>query len=283
MSDLASLPEQLFGPFAAIHDEHPDCHISPYYEGVFFEYARDAPATQTWDLAVYDSVVAATGARRILDLGCGAGRITSHLAKRQDVERVAGLDNSLAAAEAFHQMLGAHEKISFIHSDIAYPEGNADFDLAILGNLNINCFLNPEEVKAAFRGVKTHLAAGGQLLVLVFTPEVAETFPTAGMDAVAFTDAQNCTRLIWRAMQFDPATSILQRNYFIEGRDGERIIFPGVLGVCRERIWTVSEILQLADDTDYRCVDSTTHCLEGGNADGWTCQAVLLLPNTENS
>ncbi|MEX2519015.1 MAG: methyltransferase domain-containing protein [Paracoccaceae bacterium] len=86
-----------------------------------------------------DAVMAAirdTGARSVLDLGCGDGDLLLRLASEPRVERITGVDLSLPAIERLRsslRALPAGPKIDLIHGSMIEPDpALAGFDCAAL-------------------------------------------------------------------------------------------------------------------------------------------------------
>jgi 3' terminal RNA ribose 2'-O-methyltransferase Hen1 len=110
----------------------------------------DRPAEKTEDtletpLSLNDqrlgSVVAAlrsSGAKRVLDLGCGEGKLTRELLKEKQFEKIVGLDVSIRSLEAAQRRLKLErlptkqaERIKLIHGSLMYRDKRLEgFDAA---------------------------------------------------------------------------------------------------------------------------------------------------------
>lgn len=77
-----------------------------------------------------------SGARSVLDLGCGDGDLVLRLLEAPGIERIAGLDLSLPALERLRGELkarGAEERVTLLHGSMtAPPPGLGGFDCAAL-------------------------------------------------------------------------------------------------------------------------------------------------------
>jgi trans-aconitate 2-methyltransferase len=102
---------------------------------------RDYSAAQEsrssdWDAATYDQIadpmtrwgtsvlerLSLKGQERVLDAGCGSGRVTEHLCNRLPGGAVVALDLSSAMlAEATRRLAPFAERVSFVRADLARP------------------------------------------------------------------------------------------------------------------------------------------------------------------
>lgn len=109
-----------------------------------------------WDLAGLLQPVAAP---RLVDLGCGDGRLTAALHERIGAARTTGIDSSpemLAAAEAC-----STETLAFRRGDLATWSGTADI---VVANASLHWVPDHERVLSGWRA---GLDPGGQLAVQV--------------------------------------------------------------------------------------------------------------------
>jgi 3' terminal RNA ribose 2'-O-methyltransferase Hen1 len=109
-------------------------------------------------LGSVQSVLKASGARRVLDLGCGAGALLERLI-REDYELIIGADVSVRALEQAARRLrldGMHEaqrqRIQLLHSPLTYRDRRlSGFDAAAL--VEVIEHLDPPRLTAAERNV----------------------------------------------------------------------------------------------------------------------------------
>lgn len=84
---------------------------------------------------IYDS-----GAKSVLDLGCGEGKLLKDLIKDKSIEKIAGMDVSIRSLEIAHKRIGLDalpsrikDKISLFHGSLMYKDKRfAGFDAAIV-------------------------------------------------------------------------------------------------------------------------------------------------------
>jgi 3' terminal RNA ribose 2'-O-methyltransferase Hen1 len=86
------------------------------------------------------SKISNSGAKSVLDLGCGEGKLLRDLIKDKSIERIAGMDVSIRSLEIAHKRIGLDrlpskikEKISLFHGSLMYKDKRfSRFDAAIV-------------------------------------------------------------------------------------------------------------------------------------------------------
>jgi len=109
--------------------------------------------------------------RTILDMGCGTGRLAIALAERG--HRVTGADPSAGMMRVACGRAGA-ERVRWIDSDAAGLVLETRFNLIIMTGHVFQVFLADDEVSAALRNLRRHLAPGGTLAFETRNPLVEE-------------------------------------------------------------------------------------------------------------
>jgi trans-aconitate 2-methyltransferase len=126
-----------------------------------------------WDAATYDrlpvpmtrwgevviSWLKLRGHERVLDAGCGSGKVTQKLLERLPRGEVVALDGSPSMIERARERLG-DPRVEFVVADLAQPLPIAPVD-AILSTATFHWILDHE---ALFANLATVLRAGGQLV-----------------------------------------------------------------------------------------------------------------------
>ncbi len=123
-------------------------------------------------LGAVEAVLKASGARRVLDLGCGAGALLERLV-RGDYERIVGADVSVRALERAARRLrldGMHdaqrERVTLLHSPLTYRDKRlVGFDAAAL--VEVIEHLDPPRLAAAEQNV---FGSARPTTVVVTTP-----------------------------------------------------------------------------------------------------------------
>jgi 3' terminal RNA ribose 2'-O-methyltransferase Hen1 len=139
-------------------------------------------------LGAVQAVLKASGARRVLDLGCGAGALLQRLV-RDDYELVAGADVSVRALEQAARRLkldamhdAQRERIVLLHSPLTYRDKRLQgFDAAAL--VEVVEHLDPDRLEALERNV---FGSARPATVVVTTPNAEynvrwETLPAGDM------------------------------------------------------------------------------------------------------
>ncbi|KRF34259.1 class I SAM-dependent methyltransferase [Nocardioides sp. Soil805] len=142
---------------------HDDARVVAAYDAVADDYARHFPGTEpesALDLAMLDHLVSLLGPDpRVLDAGCGTGRIGRYLADRGC--RVTGLDLSpgmLATARRTHPDLPS---VVGSITDLPYAAGSFDAAVYWYSTIHSADVLLPRVAAEAARVVR----AGGPVLV----------------------------------------------------------------------------------------------------------------------
>jgi SAM-dependent methyltransferase len=121
------------------------------------------------DLSFYSRECA--DARRVLELGCGYGRVLSALCERTDLE-LTGLDRNpelLARARA-----RLPERVVLVHADMTRFElPGPGFDRILIPHSGVYCLEDDDACIACFRACARHLAPAGRL---VFDAYAADGF-----------------------------------------------------------------------------------------------------------
>lgn len=125
------------------------------------------------DLAFYRS--ACKGTRRVLELGCGAGRLAIALARAG--HEVVGVDIDGALLDIARAKIREIPAIARARLDLrvgdmrALELGELRFDRVVIAYSTIYCLETDDEVRAMLRGVRSYLAPAGQLLIDAYSAD----------------------------------------------------------------------------------------------------------------
>jgi trans-aconitate 2-methyltransferase len=124
-------------------------------------YDRVADPQTAWGRVVLERL-ALTGDERVLDAGCGSGRVTEHLAERLPRGRVVALDASASMIEAARDRLAPFgDQIEYVVADLGKPLPLADLVDAILSTATFHWVPDHD---ALFRNLAAVLRPGGWLV-----------------------------------------------------------------------------------------------------------------------
>jgi trans-aconitate 2-methyltransferase len=124
-------------------------------------YDRIADPMTRWGTAVLDRLPL-TGTERVLDAGCGSGRVTERLAERLPDGRVIALDGSPAMiAEARRRLARFGDRIEYVVADLGLPLPLAEPVDAILSTATFHWVPDHD---ALFHNLAAVLRPGGRLV-----------------------------------------------------------------------------------------------------------------------
>lgn len=123
-------------------------------------YDRVADPQTGWGAAVLDRLPLA-GDERVLDAGCGSGRVTEMLLARLPRGRVVALDASATMLEEARRRLARHgDRVEFVQADLARPLPIEPVD-AVLSTATFHWVTDHD---ALFRNLAAVIRPGGRLV-----------------------------------------------------------------------------------------------------------------------
>jgi len=150
--------------------------------------------------------------RRVLEYGCGTGRITVALA-RAGIQ-VTGVDRSRAMLDRLSARLGregreVQARVATIHGDMRDVVVGERFSVVLVADGTFQHLYDREDVRTFLARVREHLAPGGQLRLDVALPDLC-ALSAPGPDA-----EYHALEQIWlRALDGDRAALLAERQYF---------------------------------------------------------------------
>jgi SAM-dependent methyltransferase len=120
----------------------------------------DAEYGQIDDAATFFLSLAETCGRRVLDLGCGTGRLAIPLARRG--KEVTGIDRSRAMLTLAEEKAG-NLAVRWVEGDFRAFDLGQEFDLIIACGHAFQALLTQADQRMFLRCARRHLAAGGRL------------------------------------------------------------------------------------------------------------------------
>lgn len=196
-------------------------------------------------LAAVLGVITGSGARSVLDLGCGSGRLLTELLKERGLERIVGLDVSYRSLETAARRLHLdsmaprqRERVDLLHGSLTYRDSRLrGFDAAAV--VEVIEHLDPPRLGAFSRGL---FGFARPRIVVVTTPNAEYNALFDGLPAGSFRHADH--RFEWTRAQFAGwAEEVAARHgYRVElsgigpegaGPDGASLGCPSQLAVFR--------------------------------------------------
>lgn len=169
----------------------------------------DSPSLHDRRLAFATGLLLDAKVGRVLDLGCGAGRLLARLVQEPGFTRITGLDASASSLAVARGELAAHVasgRLVLLHGQLYAPHpGAGDADAVTL--VEVIEHLDPQRLSAAERCVFGHYRPP---LVVVTTPNV-EYNPLLGLREGQRRDPEH--RFEWSRERFRGwATGVAKRN-----------------------------------------------------------------------
>lgn len=173
------------------------------------------------DLQFYNKWLPRIKDAKVLELGCGTGRLTIPLAKNgYNITGVDFTSSMLQKAKAKTTKAGLN--IEFIEADMRTLSLSEKFDLIFIPFNSIHHLYKNEDLFNTFKVVKHHLKDGGLFLLDCFNPNIQyivegekETINTA-----EYTTDDGREILIKQKMRYENRTQInrIEWHYFINGK-----------------------------------------------------------------
>jgi 3' terminal RNA ribose 2'-O-methyltransferase Hen1 len=196
-------------------------------------------------LAAVLDAIEASGARSVLDLGCGAGKLLAELIKRPGLERIVGLDVSHRSLEAAARRLHLdrmaprqRERVELRHGSLTYRDSQLrGFDAAAV--VEVIEHLDPPRIASFERNIFGHARPA---TVIMTTPNAEYNVLLEGLAPGALRHRDH--RFEWTRRQFaDWSEAVAARHdYQVElsgigpegtGQDGAGVGCPSQLAVFR--------------------------------------------------
>lgn len=125
---------------------------------------HDQSALQAWLAEKHLAFVALNGDERVLDVGCGDGKVTASIAARLPEGSILGVDASVEMIEfaRAHELHAARSNLAFEVGDAAALPYQGEFDLIV----SFNALHWVRDQHAALGGIRNSLKESGRALLL---------------------------------------------------------------------------------------------------------------------
>ncbi len=155
------------------YSEEPEINFLPVNKKRYCQLYDLEMSTFTNDINFY--LKSAKSSNKILELGCGSGRLSQHLAKE---------NHSLVALDISHEMLklatfNCSSNIDFICMDMLSFSFSTTFDTIIIPYNTLNLCTTSEKAKQCLQLCREHLSSNGNLLLQLFIPDTNLQLSTA--------------------------------------------------------------------------------------------------------
>ena len=186
----------------------------------------DDPA---FDLAYWTALLRERSPRRVLDLGCGTGRLTLPLARLGIASEIVALDRSAPFLERLRSRLAGVDGVQVVEGDMRSPRVDGVFDLVMVTFNSLAYLIAREDRLACLRAARSVLAPGGVLAFDLVAPrydflaEATGSCPPLRVDADHAAPELGVTRFLRTFTDaYDPSTQTLHstNRYEIHRDDG---------------------------------------------------------------
>jgi ubiquinone/menaquinone biosynthesis C-methylase UbiE len=216
---------EYFGIFKQIRELNmPNSVDLQFYDGYYSKLYQSMSQHQDYDLAFILEHASITGGP-ILELACGAGRITMNIAKSG--YKVTGVDLSKDMLQLSEQKkselpLEMRDNVLLIHEDITQMQLNQTFSLAVFSETSMSILKNTLQLDQMLQTVYNHLCEGGLFVLDYLIPSKYQYSIRDGRVAVITNDISQNEKefIIIGEMDLDGKTALV--NFYSEVVHSER-------------------------------------------------------------
>lgn len=280
MNISLSSQQDVLPPFRRLLNSIDNTTTHPYYTGPFEVFEEHQSSGVTWDLDAIFSVVHKYGGR-VLEIGCGSGRVALRLV--QEGFEVTGIDaseDSLARlSRRLEQKPNLAQNLHIVKGDFLDENLNINskFNIAVLADLSINLFWQPDAAKALLERVKSMLEPGGVFCFAMFSDASVPKMAVydGSVKVGSYRDDDSTQRLMWVAIKFENKSHQLHQTYFLEDLSQKNKDISAHLSVLKQMMWSPSTFMPILQNNGFTVVEQIKSAVKGGGADGWETVVVV--------
>ncbi len=203
-----------------------DGRVAEFYADTYDESVPDWPGEMDFYRAY--AAEARTKRQKLLDIGCGTGRIGIRLA--QEGITMTGLDLAPKMLEGAKQKSAGMENVKWVKSDMCAFDLDETFGLAIIGGHAFQNINTPDGQVECLQCIHRHLTPGGRLIVHLDHQDFGWLGGLVGDQAGVFKPAESFTHQATghqirtaRAWTYEPATqtAVCVTAWEAVGADGQ--------------------------------------------------------------
>lgn len=142
-----------------------------------------------------------SGAREIVELGCGTGQATLALSEKFSVTALDLSEDMLEIAA--RKLRAAGRCVKLIHADMTAFSLHRPVDAAVCVCDGINCLLTPRDVKRAFANIHKNIKPGGWFIF-----DISSEYKLTAMDGQLYSEDNDDITYLWRN-SFEAETRLL--------------------------------------------------------------------------
>lgn len=236
------------------------------YENTFKFYDSIATDFDNDDLKFYESFIQSKNSK-ILEIGCGTGRVSMWLATHG--YSVVGLDLSEYMLSVFNDKLEQNKflrsKIEIVHADMSDFRINKSFDLIIAPSKSFQAITDVKKAKSTLICIKKHMLEGSLLILDLFSPKLLlEQNNIVGKEVIVF-KTDNLS-VVYECIAVDSFNYMLHSKVTI--RETIRGVGKEYIDYQKLRFYTVETISELLLDTGFEIANIYSGYNQFHNKDG---------------
>lgn len=251
------------------------------YEGIFKEYIEYLNRDTVWDIELIKKGLSNTKLenKRILDLGCGDGRITRQLSELSEL--VVGIDISEEQISKA-KLLNQDNAIEWICGDmmdnhlIKQIANKYDINVVVSSAASVNCFLSKKELRKLFSNIYQSFSQA-VILLPVFDQNAKPFFETnfkGGLGIEYFDYKSNKLQTLFGMKFITEKGILLQPTLISVPLNNSNIQYEFCLSI--ERIWDNKEVTLIAQECGWYLRKAIDDNVLGGGADNFNFQLLEL-------
>ena len=217
------------------------------------------------DVGFYRSILATQRGRRLLELGCGTGRVL--IALLPDCEAVTGVDSSEGMLTVLREKLAdldaGADRVTVVEADICSVDLGSRFDLIIAPGRVFQNLETDDQVDGVFAVIRRHLSPGGSCVLTAYNPN-RDRNGIISVWSAADPDVETQSREVpyrhgtlrhsYRQVRFTESPLVLYSELISSYREGEREV-DSARFISPMRVYFPEEFLQTVIRHGFRVVD----------------------------
>lgn len=180
------------------------------------------------DIAFYSSFVKDSKDAKILDLGCGTGRVSIPILKNYKNVSVSGVDISKDMLDLFKKKAGNEfeGRLFLFEDDIRSFDLKDEFFLIILSNNSFSHMTTEDDIERCLLNVRKHLRSDGLFLFSIFFPVLKALCKNKdNVYQVSVMEENGKSISVYESLEYNPFTQINNVTwYFCNEKEEKEVV-----------------------------------------------------------